>query len=461
MRIIAAAVAALLICPPATSALARGANAGGMSIEDTFMKVRIKDSIYRLNVLIVGKTGGGRKPVALLTHGKPLGQLRMSTTSAMRYLPIARDFAWRGYLAVVVVRRGFGRSDGPLPVTLGCSATDLAPRFEAAADDLEAVVKELAKRPDADISRVIALGASAGGAAVTALAARNLPGLKAVINISGGLSFPKCPKENELVSAYARYGKSARAPALWLYSANDRLFPASLVDRMHEAYLNGGGDVQRQRIGSFTKDGHALFSTRGGRRIWLRYLDGFLRSRDLPTWDLDDVRENMKDIGMTSASRVAMETYLSLPGVKAMAYSRSAKRVIAYFGRNKLEVVRSRAYRACKQRTGNDDCRIVMENFAVLPKPAEMSLTAAPDPDSSMVVLRRLGIDEKRIGFLEDYLDARDHKVLVKSLARKYYSYSSSQKSFGDARRKALARCDQRTGGPCKVVMEGDRLVEP
>lgn len=457
MRILAAVILAAFTCLSIGQAVARS----GMAIEDTFMKVRIKGSVYRLNVLIVSPSGGGRKPVALLTHGKPLGQLRMSATSAARYLPIARDFAWRGYVAVVVVRRGFGRSDGPMPVTLGCSATDLMPRFESAADDLEAVIRELARRPDVDTNRILALGASAGGAAVTALAARNVLGLKAVVNISGGLSFPKCPKENELVRAYGDYGKRARIPSLWIYSANDRLFPASLVDRMHEAYLDGGGDVQRQRVGKFASDGHALFSSRGGRRIWLQHLDGFLRSRELPTWDLDNVRDNMKQIGMNAGSRVAMETYLSLPGVKAMAYSPSAKRVLAYYGRNNLEVVRSRAYRTCAQRTGNSDCRIVMENFEVLPKPSEMSLAATPDVDSVMALLRRLGIEEKRISFMEAYMDALDKKVLVKSLKRSYYSYAGGMKSYDEARRKALERCDKRTNGPCQVVMEGDRVIKP
>jgi len=42
----------------------------------------------------------------------------------------------------------------------------------------------VAGRADADATQMIALGASVGGGAVLALAARNPPGLKAVVNFA-------------------------------------------------------------------------------------------------------------------------------------------------------------------------------------------------------------------------------------------------------------------------------------
>ncbi|MDP4594145.1 MAG: lysophospholipase, partial [Beijerinckiaceae bacterium] len=197
-----------------------------LSVEKTFLIVRIGTSLNRLEALIVKEASrSGRLPIALINHGKPAGNLRMSSIQAERYLGVARDFAARGYLAVALVRRGYGRSDGPIPVTLNCSSTSLAPRFDSAADDINAAFKVLANRPDADPLRAIAIGVSAGGAAVLAWAARNPPGLKAVINISGGLSFPKCSKDDILVQTFGQMGKVSRVPSLWLYSTNDSLFP--------------------------------------------------------------------------------------------------------------------------------------------------------------------------------------------------------------------------------------------
>ncbi len=91
---------------------------------------------------------------------------------------------------------------------------------------------------------MIAIGVSAGGAAVAALSARNPPGLVGAINVSGGLRFPTCPKEDALVAAFKDYGAKSRVPNLWIYAKNDSFFPSELVARMQSAFLDGGGDVK-------------------------------------------------------------------------------------------------------------------------------------------------------------------------------------------------------------------------
>src|SRR5207237_8790586 len=101
------------------------------------------------------------------------------------------DLAMRGWLAVVVMRRGFGGSDGLPGVSRGgaymsCENGDLARGFDAEADDLDAALKTIAERPDADGSRAIAIGQSLGGGAVLALAARQPAGLLGAVNVSGG-----------------------------------------------------------------------------------------------------------------------------------------------------------------------------------------------------------------------------------------------------------------------------------
>lgn len=64
-------------------------------------------------VIIRPAKSGGRLPVALITHGEQRSAAAMANMHAELMLPQARDFAHRGYLAVAVVRRGFGRSNGP------------------------------------------------------------------------------------------------------------------------------------------------------------------------------------------------------------------------------------------------------------------------------------------------------------------------------------------------------------
>jgi pimeloyl-ACP methyl ester carboxylesterase len=155
-----------------------------------FFNVVVDGHRVRLEGMTVKRAdASGRLPVALITHGKPSTTGTMLEEHASGMLPQARDLAYRGWLSVIVIRRGFGASDGPMPAPVFCNSGSLLANFRAAADDLQAVLRLVAKWPDADPTRMIAIGESAGGAAVTALSARNPKGLVGVINVSGGVAF--------------------------------------------------------------------------------------------------------------------------------------------------------------------------------------------------------------------------------------------------------------------------------
>ena len=232
-------------------------------VEDaSFLRVTIGGKPVRLEALTVKRAAAaGRLPIALIAHGKPTTQGQMGDQHVHGYAQQARDLARRGWLAVVVMRRGFGASDGPPPAPLSCRSTSFLERFDGDADDLAAALNTIAQRPDADPTRVIAIGASAGGAAVMALSARNPPGLVAVINVSGGLRLEDCPKEDVLVSAFRAYGAMSRVPSLWVYAKNDSFFGPELVDRMRGAFLDGGGDAKLVMLEPEGKDGHTMFGT--------------------------------------------------------------------------------------------------------------------------------------------------------------------------------------------------------
>jgi len=231
--------------------------------EETFFRVNIAGHVFRLEGLLVKRADAtGPLPIALITHGKPANSQKMLDTHPKEYLGQARDMAKRGWLAAVVIRRGFGQSDGPMPAPTSCRSKSLVEHFSADADDLQATLDVLSQRPDADPRRVIALGVSDGGAAVLALAARNPLQLRGVVNISGGLRFLDCPKEEELVAAFKAFGTTSRVPSLWLYANNDSYFGPDLVQRMRNAFLDGGGDAKLVMFDPIGQDGHYLFSRR-------------------------------------------------------------------------------------------------------------------------------------------------------------------------------------------------------
>jgi len=195
-----------------------GAYAEGQDLLERheFFHVVIDGKPYRLEGFVAKRTDAAeRLPIAIITHGQPGSLREIKAESIEKFVPRARDLAIRGWLAVIVVRRGFGKSDGPFVGTLNGTA-EFERAFDAGADDLQAVIDTIKKRPDADASRIIAIGASAGGAIAVALGARNPPGLVGVISVSGGLRSFNSPWKERLAEAYRTYGAESHVPNLWL-----------------------------------------------------------------------------------------------------------------------------------------------------------------------------------------------------------------------------------------------------
>lgn len=298
----------------------------GHPTEDLFFNARIGDRLFRLEGQITRpRRATGRLPVALVLHGKDFVSSDMDKIRPSISARQAQDLAERGWMVVSFTRRGFGRSDGPFPALANCNTLKLADQFDADADDTMAVLDLLRQRPDVDAQRIIAIGISAGGAAALAMAARNPPGLRAVVNLSGGLNLSNCADKGgtALVEAVKGYAARSKVPQLWIYADNDSLFPFALVNRMHEAALGAGGNVRRLSIQKLEPNGHNVFGSNIGRRTWLAELDKSLRSWELPTFNPADVVPWTKVI--EGGSRNVFERYQADPGNKALVYSPGQK----------------------------------------------------------------------------------------------------------------------------------------
>jgi len=330
--------------------------------EDTFLRIKLDQRDVRLEALVVRpETAIGRLPLALITHGKSSSSISMGDLRASSYATVARDLARRGWLAVVVMRRGFGQSDGPFPASTSCANLDFSARFNTDADELEGALKTLQRRDDVDPDRVIAIGESAGGAAVLALAQRKPAGLRGVVNVAGGLNIEDCVDKarDALVDMVKRWQTSGAPPQLWIYAKNDELFPPSLVDRMRAAALDGGGNVRFVELPEIKPTGHLIFRNGQARFVWLREMDASLRAWNLPTWSPLRARKIYADLGLTARAE-AFERYFAAPGEKAMALSRSRKQFNYWFGSGSLDLAKERALRDCAKAA--TDCAIAFEN---------------------------------------------------------------------------------------------------
>jgi dienelactone hydrolase len=276
-----------------------------------------------------------------------------------------------------VVRRGFGRSEGRQPYSLrGCSNGDYATGLNDQADDIEAAIKAIARRGDADPDQVTALGVSVGGATVLNLAARNPPGLRAVVNVSGGVrtqpregSPPVTCKPEDLVPAFASMGERSRLPSLWFYAENDSFFPADYVRQLHEAYVAKGGRTEFHMFEPIGKDGHEMFATAEGMLRWIPALDRFLRANKLRTYDMAPIEAALRELNIATAARQVVNRYHGRPTEKALALSQSKKTVNAQFGGADLDDVEKKAIDGCAERA-KEPCRLLLRNFEVVKEPA-------------------------------------------------------------------------------------------
>jgi dienelactone hydrolase len=353
--------------------------------ERTFLTVPTDKGSYRLEALVVRPAkADGRLPIALITHGKNPTPAENQALRADLMRPQARDLAARGWLAVAVMRRGYGQSDGLPGISRGapymsCENADLVRGFDIEADDLDGALKALRARPDADDSRVIAVGQSLGGGTVLAYAARKPSGLLGVVNVSGGAwrtDGDRVCDHADLVAAMATFGSRTRIPTLWLYAENDSLFPPELVNRMRAAYAQAGGRADLRMFPPVIGDGHALFMEFGGRVKWLRALDVFMQAHELPNTNLARVDQVMSTVRLAADARRAVEEYLSMPTPKVLVASASGTKAYWVASPNDIQGARKRVLSNCREKSGGE-CTVVMENSQLV-RPV---VTGALSPD--------------------------------------------------------------------------------
>ncbi len=371
-------VCALAVLAMASLVPAGAGRAAPLVSENTFLSVDIAGKPYRLQALITKEAGRTAPlPVALVTHGMSADLEQRQALSPAANARMARDLARRGWLAVAVVRRGFGQSVGPTDYSLRqCPAVSFAELLDDQTDDVAAALAAMARRPDADGTRMIAIGASVGGAVVLNLAARAPQGLRAVINVSGGLRMsmragapvPETCAADDLLPVFAAYGAKSRLPTLWIYAENDLMFPSAYVRKLHEAYVAGGGRSEFHMFDPIGDDGHNIFGTADGLLRWIPVMDRFLGSQALPTFDRKKMDAAITALRLTRGARDVARQYPGWPTEKALAVSATGKFVNASYGYPSTEEAAAKSLAEC-QKVANEPCRVALVNFDAVEAP--------------------------------------------------------------------------------------------
>lgn len=230
-----------------------------------------------LQVTVFQPDGPGPFPVAIINHGKDIGNPRMQARN--RPIAATRQFLARGYAVVAPMLHGFAGSGGTL-VQHGC---DTRANGEAPTQDLAAVIKWLQTQTWADTDNMLMAGQSYGGLATMAYSQDPDPGVKLFINFAGGVRYADdCDWEKNLREAFKSYGQKSQAPSVWFYGENDSYFPPRVIKPAFQAFEDAGGKGEMVAYGPFGKDAHAMFANVDGVEVWLDKVLQTMKHRGLP-----------------------------------------------------------------------------------------------------------------------------------------------------------------------------------
>ena len=320
---------------------------------------------YMLDALVIRPSVSERLPLAIITHGTARDAADRRKFQIGSLARTGRDFARRGWVAVIVVRRGHGASEGEYEEGMTCANPDYVRSGRIATYDLTNTVAFLSRQAYVDGSRVLGIGHSTGGFSWLATSSKPPPGLAAVINFAGGHGslrpYENC-SEGQMLLAMREFGSTSRIPTLWIYSENDTYVVPDLVQRMHRAFVGAGGNAELQLVPPFEKDGHALIFWAKGSYVWTPLVDAFLRRHNLPTWSLADARTDL----MPAARRNDYMRYLAATAEKAFALALDGMSNYWFYDRKTVDEAQRMALEKCED--GVRKCRIFAVNHAAVPE---------------------------------------------------------------------------------------------
>jgi dienelactone hydrolase len=220
-----------------------------------------------------------RHPLVVINHGSD--EATREAVSLPRFFWLSKWFVDRGYVVLLPQRRGYGSTGGEFVEGRDrCASPDHYGAGMAAADDIEGALRFMEARPFIAPSQTIVVGVSTGGWAALALAARNPPGVRLVVNFAGGRGghaygapHAVCAPQR-LIEAVGDYGRAARVATLWFYARNDSYFGPDLATSMAQAWQRSGGAVELRLLPAYKADGHEIVDDRAAWELWSGELEG-------------------------------------------------------------------------------------------------------------------------------------------------------------------------------------------
>lgn len=205
-------------------------------------------------------------PFVLINHGRASSPIDRQNFGRGRYVKESKYLVELGFTVLIPTRIGYGISGGPdlEAVTTSYSHANYARTFEIMAIEGMEVIKFAQSLPYVNRNNGMLIGISYGGAMVIAMSAKNLPCIKAILNISGGVggnptkspTHPNDPENTENI--FRAYGKIAKIPTAWVYAQNDEYWGQEIPIKWYQAFVSGGSNAKLYHLENSTA-GHFVF----------------------------------------------------------------------------------------------------------------------------------------------------------------------------------------------------------
>jgi predicted dienelactone hydrolase len=180
----------------------------------------------------------GPRPLVIIDHGSTAG---IGPERTLRFEEQARYFLSLGYAVAVPMRKGRGRSGGPMLESDDFQVPSPQIQIDSGVEDIDAVVDYFLGQSFVDPSQIVLAGEEHGGLLSVVYTARHPGKISAVLNFAGGW-WPETYRGGAVnTGEFAEAGRTARTPMLWLYAEGDAFTPLAHVEEELAAFRASGG----------------------------------------------------------------------------------------------------------------------------------------------------------------------------------------------------------------------------
>lgn len=200
----------------------------------------------------------GKRPLVIFSHGST-GNGAIKPADFPRVMDDAtpRIFLSLGFNVVQPLRKGYGRSDGPL-LEESFAQESQECQLSSALEDLDATVRSMLHQSYVDPKRIVLVGQSRGGLLSVVYAGQHPQQVAGVINFAGGWWGERMPAREFNLEQFRKAGRHTQVPMLWLYGTNDSYYSSAFIRRAFEAFKQSGGRGQLIEVPDVPIDGHLL-----------------------------------------------------------------------------------------------------------------------------------------------------------------------------------------------------------